>query len=143
MSAYKDFKSRLIEMWPNGLVWNCAVAVMIDHSVTQQETDKKRMFSKEQIIEFIEKFKMICPHGRSQVSTYISRFYPRTSSVLFDGADKNIALKIFMAEKKNVGIVKRKGSITEVRAETKKHDKQIKFIKARSLSKKHDWSTVK
>ena len=140
--GYRAFKKCLIDAWPSGRVQNCAHMVMIDvgfpiHLVNSIWCDFKDCFM------FVEHLKMPRIRSTGLVSTYIANYYPKTSTALFDGRSKDICLQIFMAEKGSKTVPpNRVGSASEAQDELKKTSSYL-TIKMRSLSKSHDWKTVK
>ena len=79
---------------------------------------------------------------KANVSTYLATYYPQTSAALFEGKSKSDALKIILAEKANKKDFKNDGSLRQIKKAHQRADNYT-TIKARSLSKKHDWNTVK
>ena len=139
--GYKAFKKCLVDAWPEGKVTYCAHMVMIDvkfpihlkdtHWCVMRDTDA-----------FLLSINMPSPYIRANVSTYLATYYPKTSTALFEGKSKADALKIILAEKANKKPVKHDGSYTQAKAHHTRADNYT-IIQARSLSKKHDWNTVK
>ena len=140
--AYPAFKKCLIDAWPNGRVEYCAHMVMIDVKFPIHLLDQTWCIFRD-CFAFISHLKMPAPIMTGLVSTYIAKHYPKTSAALFDGKSREVCLQIFMSER-SVKHVPRKnrGSVFEAKEEYKKSDAYV-TIKMRSLSKKHDWNTVK
>jgi len=140
--AYADFKKCLVDAWPNGRVEYCAHMVMIDVKFPIHLLDQTWCLFRD-CFAFTEHLKMPVPLMAGLVSTYIAKYYPKTNNALFDGRSKEVCLQIFMSEKGMKHVPhKRKGSVSEAKEEHKKSDAYV-MIKMRSLSKKHDWKTVK
>ncbi len=131
------FKTYLIEGWPDRWVRDIAIMAMIDSGLTPP-ADKKFGFSFETIDAFVHSLHMFS--SSVSVLRYIAKNYPRTNEALFSGNGKDAALKIFLREKKRpqANKVKLFNSAKETRQE-----RANVFVKARSLSKWHDWNTVK
>ena len=140
--GYRAFKKCLIDSWPTGRVEYCAHMIMLDvgfpiHLINGIWCDFKDCFM------FVEHLKMPRIRSTGHVSTYIANYYPKTSNALFDGKSKDLCLQIFMAEKGSKHIPpNRAGSANEAQNELKKASSYVR-IKMRSLSKNHDWKTVK
>ena len=137
--GYKAFKKCLVDAWPTGKVTHCAHMVMIDVKFPVHLMDTWWCVMRD-INAFALSINMPSFFAKTNVSTYLAMYYPKTSAALFEGKSKDEAFKIIMGEKADRS--KRKTVYQEARAEFRKSDKYI-TIKARSLSKNHDWNTVK
>ena len=137
--GYKAFKKCLVDAWPTGKVTHCAHMVMLDVKFPVHLMDTLWCVMRD-INAFALSINMPTPFAKTNVSTYLATYYPKTSAALFEGKSKDEAFKIIMGEKADRS--NRKTVYQEARAESRKSDKYI-TIKARSLSKKHDWNTVK
>jgi hypothetical protein len=92
---------------------------------------------------FVQHLKMPQMRPTNGVATYLANHYPKTSNALFDGKSKEACLQVFMVEKGSKWLPKKQaGSAGEAREELKKTRSYL-TIKMRSLSKNHDWKTVK
>jgi hypothetical protein len=116
--------------------------VMIDHGIRHENengTQDKAMIEK--FLRDIE----VPPYQHMAASVYIAAFYPLTSAALFMNnlTASNIlkALHIFWKEKQQAANYSK--TLNYERRYEKTKNKQVKFIRARELSKKHDWNTVK
>ena len=140
--GYAAFKRCLIDAWPNGRVEYCAHMVMIDVKFPIHLLDQTWCIFRD-CFAFISHLRMPSPIMTGIVSTYIAKHYQKTSAALFDGKSKEVCLQIFLSEKGAKHVPrKRSGSAFEAREEYKKSNAYV-TIKMRSLSKKHDWNTVK
>ena len=141
VGGYRAFKKCLVDAWPNGKAANCAHMVMIDIGFPIHLIDGVWCVRRD-IHEFTASINMIEPLPSANVSTYLATHYPKTSSALFNGASKADALKIILKEKACKKLQSGRGSFKEAKHEAKKAA-SYRTIKMRSLSKKHDWNTVK
>jgi hypothetical protein len=140
--AYPAFKKCLVNAWPNGKVHPCAHMIMIDVKFPFHLIDQMWCVMRDSV-EFIKHINMPLPMLKHDVATYIATYYPKTSAALFDGKSKAVALQIMMAEKavKNPNL-KMENSYVEAKKEHRKAD-SYRHVSLRSLSKQHDWKTVK
>ena len=136
MTPRQEFKQCLIKGWLTHKVWQCAAMVMIDHKIQYEHKDgTPNIIIIENYLRAIE-----VPHYLNMnVSTYIAAFYPLTSAALL--TENATALHIFWKEKQQAADYSK--TLAYKHRYEKIRNKQIKFIKARELSKKHDWNTVK
>ena len=140
--GYRAFKKCLIDSWPNGRVEFCAHMIMLDVKFPIHLINGLWCFFTD-TSAFVKHLKMPQIRPTNLVATYIANFYPKTSAALFDGKSKDLCLQIFMAEKGSKNLPpNRAGSATEAQKELKKSESYV-TIRMRSLSKKHDWRTVK
>ncbi len=140
MTLYTDIKKTMIEAWPESRVSNVVHMVAIDHKI-KVPLDGQTWITIECMNDILKSVGMPQARYASALSTYIANHYPATSSALFAGRDKSECLKIMMREKA-LALSKNKSLFGEAMKEAKKEQAFV-TIKARSLSKKHDWSTVK
>lgn len=136
MTLRQELKRCLIEGWLTNKVGQCAAMVMVDRGI--RWSDDAGGLSEPLVENFLHDVRMP-PHPGMPVSVYIAAFYPVTSAALFR-KNKNV-LSIFWKEKQRKTDPKR--TLRYERAGDNKKDKCVKFIALRSLSKKHDWKTVK
>jgi hypothetical protein len=136
MTLRQELKRCLIEGWLTSTVCQCAAMVMIDHGIRWGNDAGK--ISGPLAENFLHDICMP-PFPDMQVSVYIAAFYPKTSAALFQ-KNKN-ALQIFWREKQRKP--NRERTLYHERVPHDKENASIKYIKLRSLSKKHDWNTVK
>lgn len=139
--GYKAFKKCLVDAWPSSRSEYCAHMVMIDVKFPVHLIDGCWCAMRD-INAFLVSINMPPTYAKANVSTYLANFYPKTSAALFDGKSKDEAFKIIMGEKANKKPGSKRGSIKEAREEYRKAE-GYKMIDMRSLSKKHDWNTVK
>lgn len=139
--GYRAFKKCLVDAWPNGKVEYCAHMVMIDVRFPIHLIDFNWCVLRD-INAFILSINMPQAYVKANVSTYLATYYPQTSAALFEGKSKSDALKIILAEKANKKDFKNDGSLKQIKKAHQWADNYI-TIQARSLSKKHDWNTVK
>jgi hypothetical protein len=142
MTPRQEFKQCLIKGWLTHKVWQCAAMVMIDHGIQHEnESGTPDTAMIENFLRNIE----VPPYQNMAASTYIAAFYPLTSTALFMNnlTASNIlkALHIFWREKQQTADYSK--TLAYKHQYEKIRNKQIKFIRARDLSKKHDWNTVK
>ena len=135
MTLRQEMKRCLIDGWLTHKVGQCAAMVMLDHGI--QQDNSFGGFSAPLIEDFLRDICMP-PYFDMPVSVYISAFYPKTSAALFQ-KNKNV-LSIFWKEKQQKPTRK---TLRRERAPDNRKDRGVKFISLRSLSKKHDWNTVK
>jgi len=135
MTLRQEMKRCLIDGWLTHKVGQCAAMVMIDHGI--QWDNGTGGLSDPLTENFLHDIRMP-PYPCMPVSVYVAAFYPKTSAALFQ-KNKN-ALSIFWKEKQQKPTKK---TLRRERAPDNRKDKRVKFISLRSLSKKHDWNTVK
>lgn len=136
MTPRQEFKKCLIDGWLNTKVWQCASMIMIDHGVTHKTDSGLPNFP---VIENWLWDIGVPQYLNMETCRYIAAFYPKTSAALFEKNKK--ALQIFWKEKQQAPNSKK--TLSHERRYQNKKDKTTMFIRARSLSKKHDWKTVK
>lgn len=140
--GYRAFKKCLIDSWPNGRVEYCAHMIMIDVGFPIHLLDNAWCFFTD-TSAFVQHLKMPQMRPTNAVATYIADYYPKTNNALFDGKSKDLCLQIFMAEKGSKKLpTKQSGSANEAQKELRKANSYV-TIRMRSLSKNHDWKTVK
>jgi len=139
--GYKAFKKCLVDAWPEGKVAYCAHMVMIDVKFPIHLMDADWCVRRD-TDAFVQSINMPSPFVKANVSTYLAMYYPKTSAALFEGKSKEYAFKIIMGEKANKTPQKHNNSVQEARAAHKKAAGYMP-VELRSLSKKHDWNTVK
>ena len=137
MTKYTAFKRCIIEAWPNSTVYFCASMVMLDFGMPLDDGDHIAQH------DFVKSLNM--PSVLTPTALYLARHYPKTSKALFDERSKDEALAIFLRERAMESRQKRKLSTRESldRRNYARDARRTRFIRARSLSKEHDWSTVK
>jgi len=136
MTPRQEFKQCLIKGWLSHKVWQCAAMVMIDHGIRHEcDSNTPDMSRIENFLRDVE----VPPFPHMTVSVYIAAFYPLTSASLF--INSMTALQTFWREKQQTADYSK--TLNYERRYEKRRNKQIKFIRARELSKKHDWNTVK
>ena len=150
MTPYSQFKLCLIGGWPSAKMADAMVSCLLDFGEAAPfpvyEICIGSYFQKSISIhnfdQFLNSINMPTARIASNVSLYLARFYPQTSAFLFEGGSKEVAIKIFLKEKKiRIRHVTR-GSFSEARNAFRKAA-GYKRISLRSLSKKHDWNIVK
>jgi len=139
--GYRAFKKCLVDAWPNGRAANCAHMVMIDIGFPIHLIDNLYCAHRD-IHAFTTSINMPVPLLSENMSTYLAKYYTKTSSALFNGASKEDALKIILKEKACKKLQRGTGSFEEAKKEMKKAS-SYRRVKLRELSKKHDWNTVK
>ena len=142
MTPRQEFKQCLIKGWLTHHVWRCAAMIMIDHGIRHEcDSNTPDMDRIENFLRDIE----VPPYPSMTASVYIAAFYPLTSAALFMNnlTASNIlkALHILWKEKQQTANYSK--TLNYERRYEKTKNKQVKFIRARELSKKHDWNTVK
>jgi len=137
--GYRAFKKCLVDAWPEGKVTYCAHMVMIDVKFPIHLMDTWWCVMRD-INAFTLSINMPHTWAKANVSSYLATFYPKTSAALFEGKPKDEAFKIIMGEK---AVRSNKKSVYQKAKEEFKKADNYTTIKARSLSKKHDWNTVK
>lgn len=135
MTPRQKFKRCLLSGWLTHNVWQCAAMIMIDEGLTYTMENTK---PNEAVIENFLRDIKVPPYQNMTVCRYIAVFYPRTSRALFA---KKAALEIFWKEKQQAADYTK--TLRSERRQENKKDKTTIFIPLRSLSKKHDWKTVK
>ena len=135
MTPRQKFKECLLSGWLTHNVWQCAAMIMIDKGLEYAMENTKP--NEARIEDFLRDIK-VPPYPNMTVCRYIAVFYPKTSSALFE---KKAALEIFWKEKQQAADYT-KTLRSERRRENRKEKTHI-FIRLRSLSKQHDWKTVK
>ena len=150
MTPYAQFKLCLIGGWPSAKMRAVMVSCLLDfgeaspfpvHEICIGSYFQKGI-STNDFDQFLNSINMPTIRVNADVSLYLARFYPQTSAFLFEGGSKEAAIKIFLGEKKaRVRFVER-GSFDEAKKEFRKAA-GYKAIRLRSLSKAHDWNTVK
>ena len=141
MTPYVAMKTALIKAWPYQRVLWVAQAVMQGMQIECRHPSGNT--DMEKVIQFMKSLNMPKYIGCA-VTMYIATYYPKTSAALYDGQSKDVALSIFFKEKK-LPIHRGKGFLSqdkEIKREASRR-RATRTIKARSLSKKHDWNTVK
>ena len=136
MTPRQKFKKCLIDGWLTTKVWQCAAMIMIDYGLVHQTASELPNFP------LIENWLWdigVPQYSSMETCRYIAAFYPRTSAALFEKNKE--ALQIFWKEKQQAPDQKK--TLAYGRRYQNKKDKTIRFIPLRSLSKKHDWKTVK
>lgn len=136
LTPRQEFKKCLIDGWLTTKVWQCATMIMIDHGVTHETSNGLPNFP------LIENWLWdigVPKYPNMEACRYIAAFYPRTSAALFEKS-KDV-LKIFWKEKQQAP--DSKDMLSRERRYQNKKDKTVIFVRLRSLSKKHDWKTVK
>ena len=150
MTPYSHFKFCLIGGWPSAKMKEVIVSCLLDFGKASpfpvHEINIGSYFQKSISIhnfdQFLNSINMPTSQTNADVSLYLARFYPQTSAFLFEGGSKEVAIKIFLKEKKiRIRHVTR-GSFSEARNAFRKAA-GYKAIRLRSLSKAHDWNTVK
>ena len=140
MTPYVALKRCLIDGWPSANPEQCARMVLIDMG----EAVPGEWISGAKAEDLFHTVKMPVS-GAKSVSVYLAACYPRTSTALFDARPKDECLKIFLMEK-HVSPDAQKNLHTFARREYKSQIRAVggvtRFIRARDLNKKHDWSTV-
>lgn len=136
MTPRQEFKKCLINGWLNTKVWQCASMIMIDHGVTHKTDSGLPNFP---VIENWLWDIGVPQYLNMKTCRYIAAFYPKTSAALFEKNKK--ALQIFWKEKQQAPDPTK--TLSHERRYQNKKDKTTMFVRARSLSKKHDWKTVK
>jgi hypothetical protein len=140
--GYRAFKKCLIDSWPNGRVEFCAHMVMIDVGFPIHLINNLWCFFND-TSAFVQHLKMPQMRPTNGVATYLANHYPKTSTALFDGKSKEACLQVFMAEKGSKGFpTKTEGSARTAKQILRKEEAYV-TIRMRSLSKNHDWKTVK
>lgn len=135
MTPRQKFKQCLLSGWLTHNVWQCAAMIMIDEGLKYTMENTK---PNEAVIENFLRDIEVPPYPNMTVCRYIAAFYPRTSRALFA---KKAALEIFWKEKQQAADYTK--TLHSERRQENKKDKTTIFIPLRSLSKKHDWKTVK
>lgn len=135
MTPRQKFKKCLLSGWLTHNVWQCAAMIMIDEGLKYTMENRK---PNEAVIENFLRDIKVPPYQNMTVCRYIAVFYPRTSRALFA---KKAALEIFWKEKQQAANYTK--TLRSERRQEDKKDKTTIFIPLRSLSKKHDWKTVK
>ena len=135
MTPRQKFKQCLLSGWLTHNVWQCAAMIMIDEGLKYTMENTK---PNEAVIENFLRDIEVPPYPNMTVCRYIAVFYPRTSRALFA---KKAALEIFWKEKQQAANYTK--TLRSERRQEDKKDKTTIFIALRSLSKKHDWKTVK
>lgn len=149
-NPYRQFKRTLIDAWPNSKAFRVAAMVMIDLGIpwTRENGD----LDMDATCRFVESFNM--PSRSTEfpavkgawaflmkdVPLYLATFYPKTSSMLFDGSSKDAAYACFLKEKKRP--IQPDGERQARKKELRLQNSFI-IIRARSLTKSSDWKTVK
>jgi hypothetical protein len=136
MTPRQEFKQCLIKGWLTHRVWQCAAMVMIDHNIKYENENGTPNMA---IIQNFLRTVQVPLYPDLSVSVYIAAFYPATSASLF--LNNSTSLHIFWKEQQRAADYSK--SLGYERKYEKLKNKQIKFISLRSLSKKHDWKTVK
>ena len=141
MTPYVAMKTALIKAWPYQNVLWVAKDVMQGMQIKCRHPSGNIDTAK--VMQFMQSLNM---HNYTDcsVTMYIATHYPKTSAALYDGQSKDVALSIFFKEKK-LPIHRGKGFLSqdkEIKREASRR-RATRTIKARSLSKKHDWNTVK
>lgn len=135
MTPRQKFKQCLLSGWLTHNVWQCAAMIMIDEGLKYTMENTK---PNEAVIENFLRDIKVPPYPNMTVCRYIAVFYPRTSRALFA---KKAALEIFWKEKQQSADYTK--TLRSERRQEDKKDKTTIFIALRSLSKQHDWKTVK
>jgi len=130
----------MIEAWPESRVSNVVHMVAIDHKMEVAVSEQNWITTK-CMNDILTSVGMKRAKYAGALATYIANHYPATSSALFAGRDKSECLKIMMREKARA-LPNSKSLFGEAMKAAKKEQAFV-TIKARSLSKKHDWNTVK
>ena len=138
MTPYSLFKKLLIENLLKYPVYKVAFFAMQDYKIPCKHGNGSLDYKK--IIAFIDSLKM--PYGNINASSsyYVARFYPKVYEAFLNGASNRVLYAMILKTKAHIPKVTAKE-----RAELKERsiDKTRYTIKARSLSKNHDWNTVK
>jgi hypothetical protein len=145
MTPYLSFKRALVDAWPKNVkVYDIAAMVMIDNGMDWKKTwNTGAVFSSlEKAADFVRSVKMPDRVGLD-VSLYMAVFYPATSSLLCSGASKDVVFNAIRKEKASKAVAKKKLARETERTKYKREEKTTHFIHASSLTKKHDWHTVK
>lgn len=130
MNNLRAFKSCLIDGWPSATIQCCAGMVMLDCGI---QANSYYGYQTETTTQWLKSLNM--PSHFETTSSYIANYYPRTSAALFGGAAKSDALKIFLSERRKTK-----------RLRSPRRDVRFvatRTIRARQLTKNHDWNTVK
>lgn len=139
MNPYMALKRCLIDGWPDASLSNCAAMVLLDTKTPGNGIGIAR------IEDLFHTVKMPISRAKS-VSVYLAACYPKTSAALFDARPKDECFKILLNEK-HINPSARNSIRTFARKEYKAQVAAAGgvtwFIRARTLSKKHDWNTVK
>ena len=138
MTPYAALKKCLVDGWPNAPFWQCASMVCADFGLDTSFAG---------IENFVRSVKMVyMPNPKISVGAYLAACYPNTSAALFDGVSKDAAYALILQERKRVPDAKQRLSRVRQKATRENINADggmAAFVRARELSKQHDWNTVK
>lgn len=146
LAVKKSFRSNLIPLWKMDLrMGDLSERVFADCRPDELKIvwsngkeEKNEAFIKiNEVYDSIPSIKRC--YMLKHVKVWLSEHYPRTSDALFDGKNDAIVMAIWAKEKR----VDRKDVMQNLKKNEYRRKICTKTIKARSLSKKHDWNTVK
>ena len=145
MTPYVAFKRCLLEGILTHKVCNIVAMIMADSGkcVVKENWAGFFVWDYKEIRNWLESMNMPTEYIASSVSVYLATYYPLTYQAFLDGQSKDVLRDVILKEKKK----KRKSSNDighkEGRYYQRKKDSGVFTVRARRLSKNHDWHTVK
>ena len=138
MTPYSLFKKLLVENLLNSPVYKVAFSTMRDYQIPCMHGNGSLDYEK--IRAFIDSLKMPSGNILATSSFYVATYYPKVYEAFLNGASTHVLYAMILKTKACIP-----KSTAKYRADLKERtpDKTRYTIKARSLSKNHDWNTVK
>lgn len=145
MTPYVAFKRCLLEGILTHKVRAIAAMIMADGGgcVVKENWAGFFVWDYEEIKNWLVNMNMPTEYLASSVSVYLATYYPLTYQAFLDGKSKDVLRGVIMKEKKRKRISSNEIGHKEGRYYQKKKALGVFFVRARSLSKKFDWNTVK
>ena len=145
MTPYGAFKHCLLEGILTHKVRDIAAMIMADSGkcVVKENWAGYFVWDYTEIKNWLVSMNMPTEYLASSVSVYLATYYPLTYQAFLDGKSKDVLRGVILKEKKRKRNSSNEIGHKEGRYYQKRKNSEIFTIKARSLSKNHDWNTVK
>ena len=134
MNTLTKLKLLAVDAWPSAPLWRITDPLMEELGLSHKGNET---------VEFLISlgFTRITHLIASPVSVFLAAFYRPASDALFSGADKCVVKAAIRVMKKR--LAPRSADRRREKANELSRRRQTKTVYARSLSKNHDWNTVK
>tara|TARA_R110002126_G_scaffold167341_1_gene315802 strand:+ start:323 stop:751 length:429 start_codon:yes stop_codon:yes gene_type:complete len=142
MTPYIAFKRALIDGCLTCPVTRIAEMIMIDVGLPHQKI-VSNWPDYDAINKFIISMNMPRMYGKEMVSVYLASYYPMTYNAFLDGKPKEYLYRLIAKEKKRKNGMESNPFVKEKHSYERTKDSRVRRLRMRSLSKAHDWNTVK
>lgn len=144
MTPYIAFKRALIDGCLTCPVTRIAEMIMIDVGLSHQKIVYDGFWPDyDAINKFIVSMNMPKMYGKEMVSVYLASYYPMTYNAFLDGKPKEYLYRLIVKEKKRKNGMESNPFVKEKHSYERTKDSMVRRLSMRSLSKAHDWKTVK